>query len=85
MAKPHIVAAVMKENMGMRYRRIKQISMKQNSEQNLLLRQQWALIYMGLDNSKKIILNIDESWLDRMDYRRMKWRPYGSTNSVAKK
>ena len=85
MAKPHIVAAVMKENMGMRYRRIKQISMKQNSEQNLLLRQQWALIYMGLDNSKKIILNIDESWLDRMDYRRMKWMAYGSTNSVAKK
>jgi len=37
-AKPHIVAAIMKDNMGMRYRRIKQISMKQNSDKNLLLR-----------------------------------------------
>ena len=43
------------------------------------------MAYLGLDHSKKIILNIDESWLDIMDYRRMKWRPYGSTNSVAMK
>ncbi len=38
LAKPHVVAAVMRENMGMRYRRIKQISMKQNSDRNILLR-----------------------------------------------
>ena len=36
--KSHIVATVMKEDMGMRYRRIKQITMKQNSDRNILLR-----------------------------------------------
>ena len=43
------------------------------------------MAYLGLDRAKKVILNIDESWLDTMDYRRMKWRAYGTTNSVAKK
>ena len=43
------------------------------------------MAYLGLDRGKKIILNIDESWVDTMDYRRMKWRAFGTTNSVAKK
>ena len=32
-----------------------------------------------------MIINIDESWLDYSDYRRMKWRVKGTSNSVAKK
>jgi len=36
--KPQQVSHTMKVDMGMWYRRIKQISMKQNSERNLLLR-----------------------------------------------
>jgi hypothetical protein len=27
-------------------------------------------------------LNIDETWLGMSDFRRMKWREYGSTNGV---
>ena len=30
----------------------------------------------------KVIINIDESWLAAPDFRRMKWRIKGSTNSV---
>ena len=40
---------------------------------------------MGLLKNKKIILNIDESWISQMDYRRMKWCAPGSTNSVPTK
>ena len=69
----------------MRYTRIKALSWKQNSDQNVLLRQQWALIYIGLLRSHKIILNIDESWIDYSDYRRMKWSERNVSISVPKK
>ena len=32
-----------------------------------------------------MVTNIDESWLDYTDYRRMKWAVIGTSNSVAKK
>ena len=69
----------------MKYSRIKSMSMQQNSDKNRLLRQQWALAYLGILKNKKVIINIDESWLDNMDYRRMKWCIRGSSNSVARK
>ena len=32
----------------------------------------------------KIICNIDQSWLNQLDFRRQKWRAKGSRNSVKK-
>ena len=40
-------------------------------------------MFLGLDKSKKVIIQIDESWLGMMDFRRMKWRVKDSTNSVS--
>ena len=37
---------------------------------------------LGLTQKKTIFLNIDETWIDSSDYRRRKWRPKYSTNSV---
>lgn len=34
--------------------------------------------------TKKYIINIDETWLGMSDFRRMKWKVKGSTNSVPK-
>jgi hypothetical protein len=36
---------------------------------------------MRKDIQNKVIVNIDESWLDRMDYRRMSWSAVGKKNS----
>ena len=38
-----LVRSVMKEEIGMRYQRIKTVSLHSNSEKNLVLRQRWAL------------------------------------------
>ena len=43
------------------------------------------MAYLGLLKNKKVVLNIDESWLDQTDYRRMKWCVKGKSNSVARK
>ena len=50
-----------------------------------MLRQQYALVSLGLFRNQKIVLNFDETWVPQMDFRRMKWRAPGSTNSVPMK
>ena len=69
-------------DLGMRYRKVSQIPMLANSERSLVLRQRWALAFLGLDHSKKIILNVDETWLGMSDFRRRKWQAPGTNNSV---
>ena len=74
----------MREDLGMRYRKIKTVSLHSNSEKNLVLRQRWALEFLAQARKKKIFLNIDETWLGMSDFRRMKWQVPGTTNSIPK-
>jgi len=67
------VRSVMKEELGMRYRKILTVSLHSNSEKNLVLRQRWALEFLAMARKKKTFLNIDETWLGMSDFRRMKW------------
>ena len=75
---------MMKQELGMRYRKIKQVSLHSNSEKNLVLRQRWALEFLAEARKKKVFLNIDETWLGMSDFLKMKWQAPGTTNSVAK-
>ena len=72
----------MTEDLGMSYRKIKPLSVNENLEKNVVLRQQWALEFVKQCKSKKYWINIDETWLGMQDFRRMKWRVKGTTNSV---
>ena len=67
------VRSVMREELGMRFRKIKTVSLHSNSEKNLVLRQRWALEFLAQARKKKVFLNIDETWLGMSDFRRMKW------------
>jgi len=80
--KPKEVHHVLKHEMEMSFKKIVPISIHGNSAKNLVLRQQFALQFLEVLQSKKVILNLDETWLGMMDFRRRKWRPKGSTNSV---
>ena len=51
----------MREELGMRYRKISSVSIRTNSQKNLVLRQQFALNFLGLLKEKKVFLNIDET------------------------
>jgi hypothetical protein len=68
-----LVRSVLKEELGMCYRKIKTVSLHSNSEKNLVLRQRWAIEFLNLARKKKIFLNVDETWLGMSDFRRMKW------------
>ena len=75
---------IMKEDLGMSYKRISTVALHTNSEKNRILRQQFALKLVELLRQGKRIINVDESWLNALDYRCMKWRAYKSTNSISK-
>ena len=76
------IQKVMSQDLDMSYTKIKSISLRGNSVNNLILRQRFAIKMLSLTQKKTIFLNIDETWLDTSDYRRMKWRPKYSTNSM---
>ena len=75
------VKYVMQNEMDMSFRKIVKIGIHSNSVKNLFLRQRFAVKWLSLTQKKTIFLNIDETWLDMSDFRRMKWRPKYSTNS----
>ena len=79
-----MVRNVLREELGMRYRKIKDVAVFSNGEKNLILRQRWALEFLSLSKHKKVFLNIDETWLGMSDFRRRKWMIPGTTNSVPK-
>ena len=72
-AKKQLVGKIMREDLGMRYKKVKSVSIHANSPKNMVLRQQFALKYIELLRRGKTILCIDESWLGMTDFRRMKW------------
>ena len=78
------MASIMKKDLGMRFKKIQSVSVRTNSEKNLVLRQQFAVNLIQVLNSGKRVLNVDQTWLGMSDFRKMKWRPKDSTNSIPK-
>ena len=76
------IRRMMSKDLDMSYARIKNISLRGNSVNNLIMRQRFAIKMLSLTQKKTIFINMDETWLDQSDYRRMKWRPKHSTNSM---
>jgi hypothetical protein len=81
----HRLKKIMKEELDLRYKKISPISWQGNSDRNKILRQQFAQTLLEVDISKKTIINIDESWLGKSDFRRFSWSLRGVTNSVPQK
>ena len=78
----HEVRKVMKEDLNMAYKKVQAVALHTNSVNNLVCRQRYAIEMFRLYREKKIILNIDESWLGMCDFRRMKWQKKDASDSV---
>ena len=59
---------------GLKYSKVKHISMQGNSAKSLVLRQQWAMAFLEQDFRAKNVINIDETWLGMCDFRRQHWK-----------
>ncbi len=78
------IRQVMRSKLNMKYKKVVPVSVHANSEKNLVLRQQFAIKFISILQSKSIIINVDESWIGQSDFRQMKWQAHGDSNSVAK-
>ena len=77
------VSTVLRDSFDMRFQKIRQIAFQGNSERSLVVRQMYAKKMLELLEEDLIILNIDQSWLNQMDFRRRKWCVRGQRNSAA--
>lgn len=71
--KPPDVRKIMREDLGLRWKKVKEVSLHENSIRNLVLRQQFAMVFLEAAMKKHRIINIDETWLGMEDFRKMKW------------
>ena len=76
------VRQVMRDLLNLRYNKIVKLPVHGNSERCLVQRQQCALEFLKLVQTKRRIINIDESWVDSGDYRRRCWQRKGLSNSL---
>ena len=79
------VRKVLRDNMNMRYRMLKTVEYRGNSERCLVTRMKYAKTMLELLRQGKRIINIDESWLPHLDFRRKKWRQRGERNTASLK
>ena len=56
-----------------------------NVDRSLILRQKYAKIMLTLLQDKKRIINIDESSIPFLDFRKSKWNPKGVKNTMSVK
>ena len=75
----------MRDLLKLRYNKIVKIPVHGNSERCLVQRQQCALVFLKLVQTKRRIINIDESWVGSADYRRRSWSRKGMSNSISTK
>ena len=66
----------------MSYRKATKVPRQGNTERCLVLRQQYALVILPLLEQSRRIINVDESALTYLDFRRRIWAPKGSSHGI---
>ena len=69
----------------MRFHKVKRVPFKGNSERSLVVRQQCAKKLLELLEQGFRIFNIDESWINEVDFQRRKWHDRTESNSLPRK
>ena len=72
----------MREDCNLRYKKLKRVAWQGNSERCLVTRMLYARRLLEILDEGKRIINIDETWLPHLDFRRMSWRRRGEANSI---
>ena len=68
---------MLRNDLDMRYRVLKKVEYRGNSERCLVTRMLYAKKMLELLKSGARIINIDETWLPHLDFRSRKWRQRG--------
>ena len=80
--RPQLVHEVMRQDCSLTYRKVTHLAPKQNSDQNRILRQRWAMSFLEIIKKKPRIINVDESALVYLDFSRRIWATKGSSHGI---
>ena len=64
---------IFREQLGLRYKKVKRIPFQGNLERNLVLRQRFGMKLLELLQQGKRIINVDETWIVDTQFIRRKW------------
>ena len=76
---------ILRSHFNMSFRKIQRVNFLGNLDRPLVLRQHYAKRMLALLAEGKRLLCIDESWCSYLDFRRRKWAPRGTKNTLADK
>ena len=68
------IRSILREQLGMRFSKLKKLPNQANSLRNLHMRQKFGMKVIDLLFEGKRILNIDETWIGQTNFRRQAWR-----------
>ena len=57
---------MLRNHLGMRYKKVKKVTFQGNSEQNLVKRHLYCKVMLKLLDQGKRVLNIDETWINEV-------------------
>ena len=80
-----VVASTLRSRFNMRFRKIREIAFQGNRERNLALRCMYAQRFLQVLQDGYRLINIDETWLNQLEFNRAKWCQKGETNSLPTK
>ena len=81
--KTQYVRAVLRNDLGARYARIKKVPSLANTGRCLLLRQHYAKFILSKLAGSVRVINVDQSWINDTNFLRRQWRGRHQRNSSA--
>lgn len=72
---------MLRHEVGARYKRVKKIPFLGNTDRCLILRQKYAMFMISQLAKGVRVLNLDQTWLNDIDFTRRKWRQMNAVNS----
>ena len=67
------IQQILRNKLGMSYRRARSVPVQANSERCLVLRQQYAMVMFEQLEKGQRVINVDESWLNESSFFRKIW------------
>ena len=73
---------VLRHDVGAKYKRIRKIPFLGNTLRCFVLRQHYGIFMINQLASDVRVINLDQTWINDLEFRRQKWRKRGFVNSV---
>ena len=72
---------IMRQDLGLRYKKVKQLAPQTNRLKNLVCRQRYALKMLEALACGRRVINVDESWINTTAFKRHAWTKAGKGNA----